>query len=265
MKNFLIGILAGIGNITPGVSGSAILMIFNLYDKCLEAISNIFKNFKKSLLFLFPIGSGIIIGTYSFSKIISYFIQNYEIETKIIFVFFILGTLPSLINKIDKKSYNKKQLLAFIITFVIGITLLLIKTNSKQIIIDNLGIKNIILLLSAGVILASATIIPGISSTILLNMTGLYNAYLNAISNLKILIILPIVIGLGISGFIISKIIHQLFKKYYNYTFFAILGFVIATIPSILPKKIYFNKETLIILTLGIIAFFISYSIEKRP
>ena len=59
MKNFLKGIIAGIGNIVPGLSGSAFLIIFNLYEKCIEAISNIFKDFKKSIIFLFPIGLGI--------------------------------------------------------------------------------------------------------------------------------------------------------------------------------------------------------------
>jgi len=265
MKNFLIGIIAGIGNITPGISGSALLIIFNLYDKCLEAISNIFKSFKKSLFYLTPIGLGILVGTYSFSKIINYFIINYENPTRIVFSFFILGTIPSLVNKIDKKSYNKKQIIPFIITFIIGITLLLIKVKTSTIIIESLNIKTIFLLISSGIILASSTIIPGISSTILLNIIGLYNTYLDAISNLKINILLPIAIGFIISGFIISKIIHQLFKKYYNYTFFAILGFVISTIPTILPKKIYFSKETLIAIVLGIIAFLISYSIEKRP
>ena len=59
MKNFIKGLLGGIGNITPGLSGSAILIILGVYENCIHAISNIFKDFKNSFLYLFPIGVGI--------------------------------------------------------------------------------------------------------------------------------------------------------------------------------------------------------------
>ena len=49
MNNFLKSILVGIFNILPGVSGSAFLIVLGLYDKCLLAISNLFKDFKKSI------------------------------------------------------------------------------------------------------------------------------------------------------------------------------------------------------------------------
>ena len=50
MKNFIKGLLGGIGNITPGLSGSAILIILGVYENCIHAISNIFKDFKNSLM-----------------------------------------------------------------------------------------------------------------------------------------------------------------------------------------------------------------------
>jgi len=53
MKNFLKGVIGGIGNIIPGLSGSALLVILGVYENCLDAISNIFKDFKKSFLFFF--------------------------------------------------------------------------------------------------------------------------------------------------------------------------------------------------------------------
>ena len=52
MINFIKGIVVGIFNIIPGLSGSALLVVFNLYEKCLEAIGDFFKNPKKNFLFL---------------------------------------------------------------------------------------------------------------------------------------------------------------------------------------------------------------------
>ena len=267
MKNFLIGISAGIGNIIPGVSGSALLIMFNVYDKAIEAISNIFKNFKKNFLFLLSLGLGIVIGTYGFSKVVSYFITNYEVITRIVFLFLILGTIPSIFNRIDKKSYKKSNLMPFIITFILGVLLLISKTSHTNIAIETLNIKTIFILMGSGLILACSTIIPGISSTLLLNMIGVYKTYLSAISSFKINILIPIMLGFTIGIFLLSKLINHLLKNYYNYALFAILGFVISTIPSILPKTAYTPKELLIALPLGIIAFILTYSIEKghRP
>ena len=56
---FLIGILIGTAMIIPGVSGSVIAVIFGVYDKSITALTNLFKNFKKNIIYLFVLGSGI--------------------------------------------------------------------------------------------------------------------------------------------------------------------------------------------------------------
>ena len=48
IKKGILGLLIGIGIIIPGVSGAAILIMFGYYDKIINAISNINKEFKKS-------------------------------------------------------------------------------------------------------------------------------------------------------------------------------------------------------------------------
>ena len=77
MNNFFKSILVGVFNILPGISGSAFLIVLGLYDKCLLAISNLFKDFKKSITFLLPIALGIAIGTYLFSNVIFYFLNKF--------------------------------------------------------------------------------------------------------------------------------------------------------------------------------------------
>lgn len=258
MKNFLKGIIAGIGNIVPGLSGSAFLIIFNLYEKCIEAISNIFKDFKKSIIFLFPIGLGILVGTYIFSNIIFFFINKFPMGTYIIFTGFILGTFPHLFYKATKKGYKPSYLIPFFITFSIGLFLLFVKNNN----INNININNInfLSLILIGFLISISTIIPGISTTVILNLFNFYNTYIETISTLNIKLLIPILIGL-ITGFLIlSKILTNLFKKYYSYTFFAILGFTISTVATLIPQKIIINIEFFISIIVGIICFFITYS-----
>ena len=64
MKKFLYGILCGfclgISVFAPGISGSVMAIILGIYDKLLDIVANPFRNFKKNLKFLFPMGISII-------------------------------------------------------------------------------------------------------------------------------------------------------------------------------------------------------------
>ena len=58
IKNILKGMVIGIANIIPGVSGGTMMVAMGIYDKLIHCITHIFKEFKKSLLFLIPIAIG---------------------------------------------------------------------------------------------------------------------------------------------------------------------------------------------------------------
>lgn len=260
MKNFIKGFFVGIANITPGISGSALLISLDLYEKCINSVSNIFKDFKSSFEFLFPIAIGVILGTFLFSNIIFYFYNNYNIITTIVFVGFIFGTIPSLIKESTKKGFKKRYILLFIITFSIGILFLKCKTTNNF--INDINILNLLLI---GFIIGCSTIIPGISSTVLLSILGFYNIYLTSINTINLYYLIPIFIGIIISGFFLSKIINFLLNKYYGYTYFAILGFVISTIPGLINYKITINNDLIIGIILAIVAFFITcFSLKKQ-
>ena len=54
MLNFFKGVIVGMGGIAPGLSGSVLLVIFGLYQRTVDAIGNVFRDFKKNLFFLIP-------------------------------------------------------------------------------------------------------------------------------------------------------------------------------------------------------------------
>lgn len=257
MINFIKGIFVGIFNIIPGLSGSALLIILNLYEKCINSISNIFKKPKENILFLFPIGLGIILGTFLFSKIILLLIERFPSQTFIVFTGFLLGTIPHLLKEATKKGFKDSYIIPFLITLSIGIIMLFF--NSKDISYEiNYDSLSFIKYFSIGIILCFSTIIPGISSTVLLSLFNLYGIYIYSISSLNLFVLIPTLTGLLITTFIISKLISYLLKNYYGYTYFAILGFTISTIPSLISFNINFDTSFLISLILGFIAFLIT-------
>lgn len=85
IEEFLKGILIGIAKIIPGLSGSILMISFNLYDRAINAITNFFSNIKDNFLFLANLTLGIVIGISLFSNILSYFITNYYTYTTSLF------------------------------------------------------------------------------------------------------------------------------------------------------------------------------------
>lgn len=61
-KQILAGFLIGLAVIVPGISGATIAIMFKIYNNILDAIASINKNFKKSMIYLLPIGVGGILG-----------------------------------------------------------------------------------------------------------------------------------------------------------------------------------------------------------
>ena len=49
--NFIKGIIVGIAVVIPGLSGSMFAVIVGLYEKMINAVSNLRKGFKKNVLF----------------------------------------------------------------------------------------------------------------------------------------------------------------------------------------------------------------------
>ena len=89
MKTFLKGIIVGIGGVSPGLSGSVLLIIFGLYRKMLDALGNLFKDFRKNIRFLLPLVLGMFAGVLMFSKLINFFINRFEMPTCFCFSFII--------------------------------------------------------------------------------------------------------------------------------------------------------------------------------
>ena len=111
MKTLLKGIIVGIGGIAPGLSGSVLLVILGLYQKALNAISTLFKNFKKNIAFLIPLIIGFGIGVLIFSKVVDFFLNNFEMQTRFTFLGLVLGTIPLFFKEVVGNPPHSKNVL----------------------------------------------------------------------------------------------------------------------------------------------------------
>ena len=120
--NFLKGILVGVGGIAPGLSGSVMLLILGLYERCINAIGTLFKNFKKNLLFLVPLVCGFGVGILLFSKVVDFLLINYEFHTRYLFLGLVIGTLPLFYKTVKKKGFALKHWGIILVAAAVGVS-----------------------------------------------------------------------------------------------------------------------------------------------
>ena len=234
ISTFFKSILIGAGGILPGISSGVLCVIFGIYENLLDSILNFFKDIKKNTKFLLPILSGIFVGIFLFSKLLNFLLINFPLQTKSIFIGFILGGILPLIREIDKKAdFRFNYLFYTLIAFLFGIFFIFLENNIH---ISQFNNINFIYLLLCGFFMSIGVVIPGVSSTIILMLLGVYSTYISSISNLYFPVLLPIGIGLLFGSLFFMKLTKFLLKHFYAKTFYTIIGFTLGSIFILFPN-----------------------------
>ena len=252
--NIIKGVMIGIANIIPGVSGGTMAVSLGIYDRLIGAVSGLFKEFKKNIAFLIPIIIGCGIGIVGFTYAIEYLLDKHTFVTCMAFVGLILGGLPAIISSMKSKMTSGGigvfGILAFVIAFVISGGMPLLKESKDALTVIAVTPVNMVILFILGVVASATMVIPGVSGSMMLMIFGYYYAIINTIKtfldNLRafdlmgmkdgILLLAPFGIGVILGIFLIAKLITFLFEKYGVQTFCAILGLVISS-----PIAIFIN------------------------
>jgi len=255
------GIIIGMGAVAPGVSGGTFAVILGVYDKLTDAIANIFINFKKKLATLFPLGLGIGIGVLLFSRVMKYLFEYHEFQVKFLFIGLMVGTLPSVFNAANKKGFRRLYLIPFLLTFSIAIIFMILENSGIDIIPE--ANPSLLALITYGVIIGFGTVVPGVSSSFILMYIGAYEILLDGIVGLDFMVLIPVGLGFGLSILLFAKIIFYLFKRFYGYTYYTVLGFVMGSILTIVPA-VSFNQELLLGIGLCVIGIGLSYFFSRN-
>lgn len=240
-----------------GISSGVLCVVFGIYEKLLDSVLNFFKDIKKNTKFLLPILLGAGIGILIFSNILNYLFYYFPLQTKSIFIGLILGCIPSLIKDVNSKQPFKLRYLIFtIITFIICI--FFIYLENFLYFSNNIEI-NYLYLVICGFVMSIGIVVPGVSSTAILMLLGIYNIYLASLSSIYFPVLIPMGIGLIIGGIVFMILTKFLLRKFYAQTFFSIIGFTLGSIFVIIPE-ISFDLSGIICLLCIILGFAISKS-----
>lgn len=245
-KGGLLGFLIGLAIIVPGVSGSAIAIIFRLYERLLKAISTFTK--KNSLLFLCPIVIGGVIGLIAGFFGVKALLGVLPFATVCLFAGLMLGAYPSVVNEArkDKPTYRRIGLAIFGALLPIAFSAIAIYCAPKDwLSLESIPVYAYFVFLLLGFLVALTQLVPGLSATALLMMVGVFTPLLNSISisfwkqaPMVLLVYLCLGIGFLLGLFVISKAMDKALSKWHGGVYYLISGLSLGSVITM-----FFNPE----------------------
>ncbi|MBQ8954715.1 MAG: DUF368 domain-containing protein [Clostridia bacterium] len=245
------GIVFGLANVIPGVSGGTMAVVFGVYERLINLIANIRRDLKKELPFIGVFGAGALIGILAFGKLMKWILLNHATEANAFFIGVILGSIPILVGFTFKKTSKKTgktrwvfsagNIIPMLVTFAIMIPMAFSGDTSEAkeaavaAEVTGFNLVNTLLYIVYGVIAVTTMIIPGISGSFVMLLIGFYGTIISAVADLNFFVLIPFAIGCVIGLFTMAKLIKWLLKKYPRPSYSAILGFVLGSILCIFP------------------------------
>lgn len=271
--NILRGIVIGIANVIPGVSGGTMAVSMGIYDKLIGAVTGLFKHFKQSMKLLIPLVIGMVIGIVGFGFLLEYLLANYVLATCLTFVGLILGGLPilwlSLRRNLKKTSRHigASEVICFLVLLAIGIGLPLLQGSEGAIKTLSVDFGTVIVLFLLGLIASATMVIPGVSGSMVLMVLGYYSTILSLVTGTvtmlkdldfggvlhNCLLLVPFAIGVVLGIFLIAKIIEYLFNRFPCQTYAAIIGLIVSSPFAILYSSNAFGGFSIPELIIGLI------------
>ena len=169
-----------------------------------------------------------MVGVILFGNLLKYLFITFLEPTKILFLGLILGSIPALIKQTNSKNKFKFHYIFYgIITFAFSLFLIFTENNVSTYSFCNLFNNNFLYYIFSGFLMSAGVIIPGVSSTVILMLLGIYYTYIEAISIVNLTILFPMGIGLIIGCILFLIIIKKVMNRFYSQTFYGIIGFVL--------------------------------------
>lgn len=281
--NVLKGIVIGVANAIPGVSGGTMMVIMKVFDRLLGAVSFNLKKLKENFWFLLTIVIGMGIGVILSSKVLSICFERFYVQTQFFFMGVVLGSLPMIYKEATKeKKLTPVHLIPFAIgvAVIIGVSLISSSTGANTV-RTTLDVSTFIYLVIVSIIAAAAMIMPGLSGSLVLLILGGYQTAIQAVDEMNIPILIPIAIGVIIGIVACAKLITLCLKKWQRGTYSVILGLIFGSFYAIFPREstsveiidgvektitegadFHFNSTGIIAIIIGIIGVILPLSME---
>ena len=244
-KNYILlllkGCAMGAADVVPGVSGGTIAFISGIYGELIESIRSFDVEALKYLFtlkigkfwkkingnFLATVVAGIAISIFSLARLMTYLLTNHPILIWSFFFGLIIASSLLVFKEVTR--WRAGSVIALVAGMAAAYLITVLSPASTP--------NTWWFIMLSGAIAICAMILPGISGAFILLLLGKYMFIMDAVSNLKIGIILLFVIGAAAGIISFSHFLSWLLRKHPNMTIALLTGFMVGSLNKVWPWK----------------------------
>ncbi len=242
------GLMMGLANLVPGISGGTMLLASGIYPRFIQAIAEV-TVLKFRLRSLLVLGSVVIAAAMAI-LLLAGGVKNLVVEHRWVmyslFIGLTFGGLP-IVWKMAQPA-NKNVWTGAAVGFVVMTLVALAQVTKYG--ATGAGASNWVILFVAGLVGAAAMILPGISGGYMLLVMGQYVPILAGVDQFKealmamdipaifsvgLSLILPVGLGVVFGVVAISNLLRWLMKRYEKATLGVLLGLLLGAVIGIWP------------------------------
>lgn len=242
------GLLMGLANLVPGLSGGTMLLAVGIYPQFIRAIAEVstLKFRAKSLLLLSSVIGVAFLAIVLLAGQVKGLVIDHRWIMYSLFIGLTLGGVPILLRML--KPISASAIMGVVAGFIAMVLLVILKTGNSNCEVGS-NSAAIIMLLIAGIAGGAAMILPGISGGYLLLILGQYVVILGAIETARAAVsdqnwsqltqaagvIVPVGIGVLVGVVAVSNLIKVLLDRYPKATLGVLLGLLLGAVVGLWP------------------------------
>ncbi|MBL4689479.1 MAG: DUF368 domain-containing protein [Nannocystaceae bacterium] len=242
------GILMGLANLVPGISGGTMLLAAGVYPNFVNAIAEVttLKFRRESIVVLGSVVSAALVAIVLLAGVVKNFVVDHRWVAYSVFIGLTLGGVP-IVWRLIKQASREVWIAAAIGFASMAAVALWQGSGDSSVGASTAGFG---LLFFAGVAGASAMILPGISGGYLLLVMGVYVAILTGIDQVKVAlkagdvaalmdplttVVVPVGLGVVVGVVAVSNLVRWLLAHYERATLGVLLGLLVGAVVGLWP------------------------------
>ena len=226
--------LIGVGGILPGISGGILCVIFGFYRPLVETLSDPLHKLVPNLKHIITLALGSAFGFLGLAKLISGVMEKNSALSICVFVGLIIGTLPDMWKDAGKEKRGAGSWIALAVTTIMFLSFFTYLEYGAEINIT----PNIFWYFFIGIIWGISIVVPGLSSSSTLMFLGLYQPMVDALADIDVVALIPILVGIVTAIVALSKLVAMIYLKHHSVASHIIIGIVLATTIPLIPRAL---------------------------
>ncbi len=270
VRTFFIGIILGVANVIPGVSGGTMAVVFGVYDRLVGVLTLNFATLRRNLAFIAALAAGLVVSILTFAKIVTWLLARHPVPVNFFFEGIILGSVPFIASLagFGRGRSVPSSVVARVALAIAGVAVMVamavVKADDAEAVrVTAFTLPVAVWLFAMGLVAAITMLMPGISGSFVLVLFGAYATVMGSVSDFNIPLMAPFAFGVGIGLLVGAGIVRFLLARSPYLAYSLILGLVIGSLIPVFPG-ISGSASTLIASAISLAGgFVLSYRFAK--